>query len=198
MEFDLSIDIGRHPDVYEPSEDSYLMLNVLEVEPGDRLLEMGAGTGIIALHAARAGAVVTAADINPHAVECARRNATRNGLELHVVLSDLFERIEGTFDTIVFNPPYLDGDSATTNWAEKAWAGGGDGSEVTTRFLEDAWRHLGPNGRVYMILSSLGGLRNVLMAARDRYTAEMLEERHMFFESMFAYRFVPRMLASDK
>ena len=198
MEFDPAIDIERHPEVYEPGEDSYLMLKQVEVTGGERLLEMGSGTGVISLHAAKAGAVVTAADINPHAVECTRGNAARNGLEMEVVLSDLFENIEGTFDTIVFNPPYLAGDSSTTSWAEKAWAGGEEGSEVATRFLGEAWKHIAPNGKVYMILSSLGGLRNVLRAAKDRYTAEMLEEEHMFFESMFAYRFVARDPASDK
>ena len=66
--------------------------------------------------------------------------------------------------------------------------GGADGSEVVVRFLEDAWRFLAPGGRIYIILSSFGSIRTVLRTAKERYEVEMVEERHMFFESILAYR----------
>lgn len=188
VRLDSSVDIVADEEVYNPSDDSFLLLRAIEVTPGETFLEMGTGSGIIAIHAAKAGAKVTAADINPMAVECAKRNAERNGLALEVVSSDLFENVHGAFDVIAFNPPYLPGAASSTSWIEKAWAGGGEGSETAVRFLEHAWRHLAPGGRVYMVLSSVGGLMSVLKAARERYVAEMIEEKHMFFESMYSYR----------
>ena len=192
VKLDTSIDIEGSPEVYAPAEDSYLLLKIVEVRPGQRFLDMGCGTGLIGLHAAKLGAAVTASDINPHAVELTRRNAARNGLRLEVVESDLFEKILGVFDVISFNPPYLPSETKSTSWIERAWSGGSDGSEVSVRFLDSAWKHLAPAGRIYMILSSLSGLRPVLKASKERYDAEMLEEKHMFFESIYAYSFVPK------
>jgi len=193
MEFDTAIDVViESSEVYGPSDDSFLMVKILEVEPGKRFLDMGCGAGLISLHAAKAGAEVVAADINPHAVDCTKRNAIRNGLRIEVCESDLFEKVDGYFDVIAFNPPYLPEETRSTSWIEKSWSGGNEGSEVAVRFIEEAWRHLAPGGRVYIILSSLGGFMTALKAAKEHYTSEMLEEKHMFFESIYAYRLVPR------
>lgn len=192
MKVDGSIEIEVDDEVYNPSDDSYLLLRCVEVSPGQSFLEMGAGTGLVALHAAKLGAKVTAADVNPKAVECTRRNAARNGIRLEVVRSDLFEKVTGIFDVIAFNPPYLPGTASSTSWVEKAWAGGEEGSEMALEFLANAWRHLAPGGRIFMVLSSVGGLMSLLKGARERYESEMLEEKHMFFESIYAYRFKVR------
>jgi len=196
VKLDSSIDIDVHEEVYNPSDDSYLLLKCVEVSSGESFLEMGTGTGLVALHAAKLGARVTAADVNPNAVECARKNAASNDIKLEVVRSDLFEKITGSFDVIAFNPPYLPGTASSTSWVEKAWAGGEEGSEMAMRFLEGAWRHLAPGGRIYMVLSSVGGLMSLLKAAKERYESEMLDEKHMFFESIFVYKFKTRDFAN--
>jgi len=190
VKLDPSLDVViDSSEVYSPSDDSFLMLKVMEVAPGEQFLEMGCGAGLISLHAAKAGAEVVAADISPFAVDCTKRNAARNNLRIEVLRSDLFEKIEGYFDVIAFNPPYLPEETRSTSWIEKSWSGGEEGSEVAARFLEDAWRHLAPGGRIYIILSSLGGFMSALKAARERYDSELIEEKHMFFESIYAYRF---------
>lgn len=188
MEIDTRIDIDIAPEVYNPSDDSFLLVRVLEVSPGERLLDMGTGTGIVALHAAKAGAKVTAVDLNPHAVACVRSNAFKNDLKVETLQSDLFQNVKGLFDVITFNPPYLPEEGAPSTWMERAWSGGADGSEIVSRFLEDAWKFLVPGGRVYIILSSFGSIRSVLRTAKERYDVEMVEEMHLFFESILAYR----------
>lgn len=189
MKLDTSIEIEVGSEVYNPSDDSYLLLKVVEVSPEERFLEMGPGTGLLSIHAAKLGAIVTAADVNPHAVECTKRNAAKNSVRIDTVKSDLFEKVRGNYDVIVFNPPYLPGAATSTSWIERAWSGGDEGSETAVQFLNDAWKHLSPGGRIFMILSSVGGLMSVLRSARERYDSEMLEEKHMFFESIYAYRF---------
>ncbi len=198
MKLDPAIDITIDADVYDPSDDSYLLLSVVEVQEGDRFLEMGSGAGLVAIHASKAGADVVAADVNPHAVACTRRNAFRNDAKVDVVQSDLFEKIPQSFDVIAFNPPYLPEEGESKSWIERAWAGGAEGTEVAAAFLAQAHRHLAPNGRMYMILSSFGGLRSLLRPARELYTWTMLEEKHLYFESIFAYRFELKNLAGDK
>ena len=76
-----------------------------EVHEGERVLDMGTGSGVNAILAARKGAQVLAVDINPQAVEAARANAERNGVS-HIVEvrgSDVFSEVHGRFDVIVFD-----------------------------------------------------------------------------------------------
>lgn len=192
MKFDNDISVEVPPEVYEPSDDSFLLLRVADPRAGESFLEIGAGSGIVSLHAAKLGAKVTATDLSPHAVECVRRNAARNNLRVKVILSDLFDRVDGEFDVIVFNPPYLPSEGKSTSWIERSWAGGEHGSETAVRFIEQAWKHLAPGGRIYLILSSLTGVMQVLRETKERYESVMVEEKHLFFESVFAYRLVLR------
>ena len=72
------------------------------------LLDMGTGSGVSGILAARKGALVVAVDVNPMAVACARQNAKRNGVadKMTFAVADVFEGVEGDFDLIVFDPPF--------------------------------------------------------------------------------------------
>ena len=84
------------------------------------LLELGAGSGVISLLAASKGAMVTASDINPVAVQNIRENVVMNRSALIVIESDLFERIpRSVFDFIVIAPPYYPKDPR--DYGEMAW-----------------------------------------------------------------------------
>ena len=145
--------------VYEPAEDSYLLINALrkagEVR-GLSFCDIGCGTGTVGLHAAAMGAKVTLVDITPDAVALTKKNAQQNTLSVSVVQSDLFTNVKGIFDVIVCNPPYLPAqkgepaDSITTSLV-----GGKHGYEWTVRFLEQAKEHLYPKGVVLFLVSSL-------------------------------------------
>lgn len=120
-------------------------------------------------------------DINPKAVDLAHRNASANALNVSIVETDVYSAVEGRFDTIVFNLPYLpvddEGDLA------KAWSGGDDGMGPLPALLEGAPEHLNPNGRVVVVVSSLmdrGTLADVLAP----YSVSTLGEMHMFFETL--------------
>ncbi len=189
MKLDNSIDIDVLPEVYNPSDDSYLLLRAIMVRPGQSFLEIGCGSGLISIHAAKLGATVSAVDINPNAVECTLQNANRNGVRVRVRQSDLFENVTGYYDIIAFNPPYLPTETRSTSWIEKSWSGGEEGSEIAISFLAEAWKHLAPGGSIYLALSSIGGFMSVLKSAKEKYECEMVEEIHQFFESVFAYRF---------
>ena len=101
------IAITNFEGVYEPAEDSWLMVNHLPEIKGT-VLEIGCGTGIVSVHLASRGAQVTAVDLNPKAVEATRFNSMNNGVKLEVLEGDMFAPVEGRrFGTIVCNPPYL-------------------------------------------------------------------------------------------
>ena len=97
------------PTVFPPTEPYLLATAVLnEVRAGDRVLDVGTGSGVNAIVAAARGATVLGVDISADAVACARENTERNGLTSAAtfVVSDLFDGVSGLFDLIVFDPPF--------------------------------------------------------------------------------------------
>lgn len=184
----MDIDIRECGEVYPPSEDTFLLLDVLDTVPGERVLEMGCGTGLISCHLAAGGAALTAADVNPKAAECTRANLRRNGLPGQVVESDLFANVPGCFDLIVFNPPYLSVEEE--GLLEKAWAGGKEGVDVLIPFLAGARGHLSPDGRIVLLLSSEMA-REALDGALEGFSRRRLGSRRYFFEELWVEELVP-------
>lgn len=121
---------------------------------GRTLLDVGCGSGVLSLVAARAGASVTAIDINVEAVRASEANAAANALNIEVLRSDLFAALEGRrFDLVVVNPPYFAKDPSDDT--ERAWFAGAD-----LGYFEQFFAGLGDHltispqpGRALMVLS---------------------------------------------
>lgn len=156
--------------VYPVEADTLLLLEaaLAECHPGDRVLEIGCGSGHISEELSRK-AEVLATDINPHAVRAARN------LGVEVVRTDLFTGICGQFDLVVFNPPYLPTlpEERRNDWLEYALDGGSDGRAVIARFIDEVGRVLAPDGRFLLLVSSLTGISEVTRMIEDAgYRAE--------------------------
>lgn len=159
------LSINTHPEVYDPAEDTFLLLDSLNVNPGDRVFEIGTGCGIIGLYCASIGADVLCSDNNPIAIELVKKNYQQN-LKLmkgnfEIRLGDLFSvLIHGDlFDVIVFNPPYLPTNSGDlvggSGWFDKSVDGGVDGLDIIERYVLNVGNYLKKNGCSYFIFSSL-------------------------------------------
>lgn len=159
----LTIEI--HPEVYEPAEDTFQLIEAVEVKEGDTVLEIGTGCGIVALECVRIGADVICSDLNPYAVTLAKQNYLINKPSLkgsfEIRQGDLFSVInrDERFDVIIFNPPYLptqpEDRIGGTGWFDIATDGGVDGLELTKRFIEGLSKHLKKTGHAYFVFSSL-------------------------------------------
>jgi release factor glutamine methyltransferase len=145
--------------VFIPGPAKYNLLAralVREVKPNHKVLDMGTGSGVQAILAASKGAKVTAVDVNPFAVECARLNVKRNKLlsRVEVLESDLFEQVKGQFDLIIFDPPFRWTDPR--DWLERASA---DKDYRTLRsFFSGARRYLNDGGRILMTFGTSGDI----------------------------------------
>jgi release factor glutamine methyltransferase len=181
MEYDPDIPISEDPEVYPPSEDSILFIESLDVRDGERILEIGCGSGVVSIHCARNGCVVTSGDINPRAVELTRKNASDNDVRIDVVETDVYSNVEGRFDTILFNLPYLPVDEE--GLLAKSWSGGPDGLGPLPELLQGAPEHLNDGGRVVVVISSLMD-NDALWDLLDGYTVEKKGELKLFFEKL--------------
>ena len=181
MEYRPDLNISADPDVYPPSEDSILLIESLDIHSGEQVLEIGCGSGIVSIHCALNGAEVTCGDINPKAVELARRNAVQNGVNIHARDTDLYKAFPERFDTIIFNLPYLpveeEGELA------KAWSGGKDGMGPLPELLAHAPEHLNAGGRVVVVVSSLMDQDRLEEVLADR-PVRCLGELPLFFEKL--------------
>jgi len=174
---------------YEPREDTFLLLEALadiSLE-GSRVLEIGAGSGILATYCARRGAEVTASDIDADAIRVLRLVSDRLGTHLKLVVSDLFSNIDDRFDVVLFNPPYLPSDSIR----DPAVDGGRGGIRIITRFLNQIPQHLVENGFALLLVCSLNEPEH-LAVIQPRLSFEIIRQRSLFFERLYVLKVKPQ------
>jgi methylase of polypeptide subunit release factors len=129
--------------------------------PRPRALDVGTGSGIGAIFAARLGYQVVAIDLNPEAVRCARVNVLLNHLDARVEIrpGDLFAPVAGQrFDLVMFNPPFFRG--VPSDQLDRAWRA----PDVIERFADGLGQVLRPGGQARIVLSTDGEWRAMLDA----------------------------------
>ena len=181
--------INTDDNVYIPAEDSYLLADNLQIKEGQSVLEIGTGSGIVAMYASRLTDSITVTDINFDACELARKNFEENNIgNIEILFGNLFEPVKNRkFDVILFNTPYLpteDGEvlEDTINYA---FDGGLNGRKVIDLFLNEVGNHLNDGGIVQMIQSSLSGNEETLEKLDNLgFIAEIAASEHFFFEDI--------------
>lgn len=181
--------INTDENVYIPAEDSYLLADNLQIEKGQSVLEIGTGSGIVAMYASKLTDNITVTDINFDACELARKNFEENNIKnIEILFGNLFEPVKNRkFDVILFNTPYLpteDGEvlEDTINYA---FDGGLNGRKVIDVFLNEVGNHLNDGGIVQLIQSSLSGNEETLEKLDNLgFIAEIAASEHFFFEDI--------------
>jgi HemK-related putative methylase len=150
-----------------------------------RVLDLGTGSGVGALFAARRGFRVVAVDVNPEAVRCARVNALLHHLEdrIEARQGDLFAPVAGErFDLVLFNPPFFRGEPADD--LDRAWRG----TDVLERFAAELQTVLKPAGQALLVLSTDGDGAALLRAFPRNLTVEVACQRDFGNEVITVYR----------
>ncbi|MFA9516284.1 HemK2/MTQ2 family protein methyltransferase [Halopenitus sp. H-Gu1] len=188
---DLAERRGAETTVYQPAEDSGLLAEAAIEEATGRVLEVGTGSGWVAKRVAEradpeANIEVVASDLNPHACRQARERG------LSVVRGNLLDPFRAeSFDTVLFNPPYLptDPENEWDDWMETALSGGETGRALIDPFLDDVGRVLTSGGFVLLLVSSLAGYEAVLSRAEEAgFDHEVVREESYPFETLSILR----------
>jgi release factor glutamine methyltransferase len=184
-----TIKISRCREAYFPSDDTMLLAD--SIVPRGKCLEIGCGSGLASIMIAKMGFSILSSDINPEAVKCTEGNASLNGVKIKTVCCDLFSGIEGSFDTVIFNPPYLPGETYEEKVkGSEMWYGGEDGLQTARKFLSELGKHLNRGGKCYIILSSLTDIDG-LQREFKQYEFQRLAEKKIFMETIYAYSLSP-------
>lgn len=178
--------------VYGPREDSFLLAGAVKKFARGRVLDMGTGSGISGIAAAKREGVkeVVCADISEAALRAARANAKTNGAakKIKFTKSDLFSSFGPgeKFDTIAFNPPYLPTEPGEKKFSDShAWDGGKTGRKIIDKFLAQFPAHLAPGGTLLLLSSSLSGDEKTLRTLKQMgFAAETVSSESFFFEKI--------------
>lgn len=178
-------------DVYEPAEDSFLFAENLSVSRGAEVLDVGTGSGLLAILAAQTAKHVLAIDINPYAIRCAKANAAKNHVQNKICFlqGDLFAALDlqARFDLVLFNAPYLPSEEhEADSWLGRAWAGGKTGRDVVDRFILQVPTYLKADGRVFLMQSTLTGVEETISKFKEQQLRASVKAEHKlpFFETL--------------
>lgn len=181
-----------HPKIFLTSGFFANFLQSLDFR-GKTVIEVGTGSGILALSAALAGAVsVLALDINQAAVDAANLNAVKNGLpQVKALHSDLFSAIPAAdkFDVIISSPPSFSGEPRDT--ADRAWHAGPGYRDIFALF-EQAAERIRPTGKMYILLSSDTNLKLMdSLISTAGFTSKQIGHRSIWVEAFYLYELTP-------
>lgn len=192
----------RVPDgVYRPQEDSALLIEaILDAgrAPGSRVADLCSGSGVVAMAAAAAGAAsVSAFEMSPRAVKCARANAAAARLDVRVHRGSWTRAIEfEPFDLVTCNPPYVpfveDADDQPIPVAagpDTAWNAGHDGRRVLDPLCERTPEMLASGGTILIVHSEFADVDRTVMGLRaGGMQAEVVAERWIPFGPVLTAR----------
>lgn len=198
--------------VYEPAEDSFLLLDSLEQEldylqkryKTPVVVEIGTGSGIVTSFVHKnilPNGLFLTTDLNPHACRSSKATSKKNGgaKYLDSLQSDLTKCIRpNLIDVLIFNPPYVPAETVPDipknesdyEWLDLALLGGSDGMVVTDRLLDNFDKILSPKGIAYILFCARNKPKEVTekMLAKG-WESELIINRKAGWEDLSVYRF---------
>ena len=169
--------------VWQPTPNGLFYGSFIEARPGERVIDIGTGSGVLAIWAALRRAIVFATDTDGPSVVAAHTSATLNGVAITVAHDSLFGPWRQPYDAIFANLP--------NEWVPPAhvatlppsdasqFVGGEGGNRLLLALLEVAPLYMRPHSRLYLPIHSLTDYRATLAKAQEHLDLELLGEREL-------------------
>lgn len=178
--------------MYLPREDSFLLQKSVKKYCGSKALDMGTGSGIIANTLNKNFNRVVGVDINSKVIKYCRKKY--EGITFKK--SNLFSNVEGKFDIITFNAPYLPDDSRIR---DVALDGGKNGNELIIEFLKKSIMFLKDEGNIILLFSSLSNPEDIFKVADGLLLKyKLLNSEKLDFEELLVYEFSSKIIGRGK
>jgi len=177
-------------EIYQPAEDSYLLSGALKKYVSKllnnnsnlKVLDVGGGSGILAETLIKLKINpqnIILVDINPEAIKHLKKNFPNS----KVIKSNLFAKVKGKFDLVVFNPPYLPNNKFDK---ERDTSGGKNGDETILRFLKKLEKHLDKNGKCFLLTSALTPMQKIEKEFKN-FKSKLIARKKLFYEELFVW-----------
>lgn len=150
-------------------------------------LELGCGSGLISMVAAKQGAIVTATEINPVAIEYLKKNSSHNKVKLEIIESDLFNDVhKKQYDIIAINPPYYKKDPVTPR--DYAWFCGENG-EYFSALFDTIGDYIHSETEILMVLFDGCDMNMITgFAAKKNFVLNCVYSKQNMLEKNFIYK----------
>ncbi|XP_021905925.1 hemK methyltransferase family member 2 [Carica papaya] len=201
--------VSSHPEVYEPCDDSFALVDALLadrtnlIEHRPRLcMEVGCGSGYVITSLALIlgqevpEAYYIATDINPFAVKVTHETLQAHGVHAELICTDiasgLEERLAGSVDVMVVNPPYVPTpeDEVGRGGIVSAWAGGENGRSVIDKILPIVDHLLSEKGWLYLVTLTTNNPSEICLQMREKgYAARIVVQRSTEEENLHIIKF---------
>jgi release factor glutamine methyltransferase len=185
------INLEVPPEVFHPGFffSTKLLLRYISNEylSGKTFLELGAGSGLLGIYAAKKGALVVASDINPASIKCVKANAEENDVEITIIQSDVFDSIpQQGFDFILINPPYYR--KNPSSFSDYAWYCGEEG-EYFQKLFKDLTGYMHEGSKALMVLCDGCDLNMIKNIAQENFLRmRCVRTRQTIIETNFIFR----------
>lgn len=176
----IPLKIKINPFVFTPSpHGSKALGSVIKIKRRDKVLDVGCGTGFLAILAAKLGGIVSGTDILPEAIDLSKENALRNRVKIDFKKGDLFSPFKNKkFDVIIANiPQELLSPKIKKKWNKKkiiSYSGGKTGSEMLLRTLKEAKKYLRKKSKLYIVVYTMSNYRKSLDYIIKNYSTKLI------------------------
>jgi release factor glutamine methyltransferase len=200
--------VARHPEVYEPCDDSFALVDALLAEKANLLeqrpclcVEVGCGSGYVITSLAlilgdAVNAQFIATDISRTAAQVTRETLSAHGVQADVVVTDLVhgleKRLAGSVDVLLFNPPYVPTPEHEVGAAgiTATWAGGESGRVVIDRMLTIVDKLLSKKGWFYMITLTANNPSEICQIMKSKgFDSRIVIQRYTEEENLLVLKF---------
>ena len=185
-----SVKLNIYKDVFHPGffySTKYVVNYLANINLTDKLfLEVGCGSGMISIFAAKQNAKVTAVDISPIAQKCASENANANNVKINVILSDMFDALPNkSFDYIMITPPYFK--KNPVSFAEHAWYAG-ENLQYFDKLFTGLKKVANKNSQVFMVLADNCDIELIQsIGLKNNYTMKIVDKKKIMLEMNYIF-----------